>query len=167
MPELLPWLLLIHVLAAIVGVGPTFAFPLVGAMGGREPAHANFATRVSLSISERFAVPLVAVSGLTGIGMIWAGEFDVFSAEFRWLLVAIGIYVATYAFALFVQLPAVKRVVAMTSGGPPPGAAAGAPAGPPPALVEAITVVKRNSVLLMSAWTVIVFLMVVKPTLGT
>lgn len=167
MPELLPWLLLVHVLAAIVGLGPTFAFPLIGAMGGREPAHANFATRVSLSISERFAVPLVAVSGITGLGMIWAGAFDVFSAEFRWLLLAIGIYVATYAFALFVQLPAVKRVVAMTSGGPPPGAAPGATSGPPPALVEAIGAVKRNGILLMTAWTVVVFLMVVKPALGT
>ena len=166
MPELLPWLLLVHVLAAIVGVGPTFTFPLIGAMGEREPAHANFATRVSLSISERFAVPLVAVSGLTGIGMIWAGEIDVFSSEFRWLLVAIGIYVATYAFGLFVQVPAVKRVVAMTSGGPPPGAAPIAAAGPPPALAEAIGGVKRNGNLLMAAWTVIVFLMVVKPSLG-
>ena len=167
MPELLPWLLLLHVLAAIVGVGPTFAFPLIGAMGGREPAHANFATRVSLSISERYPVPLVAVSGLTGLGMIWAGEFDVFSSESRWLLVAIGIYVVTYAFALFVQVPAVKRVVAMTSGGPPPDAEPGATAGPPPALVEAIGAVKRNGNLLMAAWTVVVFLMVVKPALGT
>ncbi len=167
MPELLPWFLLVHVLAAIVGLGPTFAYPLIGAMGGREPEHANFATRVSLSISERFAVPLVAVSGLTGLGMIWAGEFDVFSSEFRWLLVAIGIYVVTYGFALFVQVPAVKRVVAMTSGGPPPGAAPGAQAGPPPALLEAIGAVKRNGILLMAAWTVIVLLMVVKPTFGT
>ena len=167
MPELLPWLLLVHVLAAIVGLGPTFAFPLIGAMGGREPAHANFATRISLAISERYPVPLVGVSGLTGLGMIWAGEIDVFSSEFRWLLVAIGIYVATYAFALFVQVPAVKGVVAMTSGGPPPGAAPGSPAGPPPALLEAIGAVKRNGMLLMAAWTVVVFLMVVKPAFGT
>src|SRR3972149_2990469 len=70
MPELLPWILLVHVLAAIVGLGPTFAFPLIGAMGGREPAHAYFATRISLAISERYPVPLVGVSGLTGLGMI-------------------------------------------------------------------------------------------------
>ena len=43
---LFPWLLFLHVLGAIVAFGPTFAFSFIGAMGGAEPQHANFATRV-------------------------------------------------------------------------------------------------------------------------
>ena len=44
---LFPYLLFLHVLGAIVAFGPTFAFPFIGALGGAEPQHANFATRVS------------------------------------------------------------------------------------------------------------------------
>ncbi len=54
---LFPWLLFLHVLGAIVAFGPTFAFSFIGAMGGAEPQHANFATRVSLTISSQARVP--------------------------------------------------------------------------------------------------------------
>ena len=32
----IPWLLFLHVLGAIVAFGPSFAFPIIGAMGGAE-----------------------------------------------------------------------------------------------------------------------------------
>ena len=40
-------LMFLHVGAAIIAFGPTFAFPILGAMGGKEPMFANFATRAS------------------------------------------------------------------------------------------------------------------------
>ena len=40
----------------MVAVGPTFAFPIVGAMGGQEQQHSNFATRVSARIADRMVV---------------------------------------------------------------------------------------------------------------
>ena len=43
---------------AIVAFGPTFAFATIGAMGGAEPQHANFATRVSHTISSRLVYPI-------------------------------------------------------------------------------------------------------------
>ena len=45
-------------MGAIVAFGPTFAFSFIGAMGGAEPQHANFATRVSLTISSRLVYPM-------------------------------------------------------------------------------------------------------------
>ena len=52
---LFPCVLFLHVLGAIIAFGPTFAFPIIGAMGGAEPQHANFATRVTARISERWS----------------------------------------------------------------------------------------------------------------
>ena len=49
---LFPYLLFLHILGAIAGFGPSFAFPIVGAMGGKEREHGNFATRVSETISN-------------------------------------------------------------------------------------------------------------------
>ena len=61
--DLGPWFLFLHILGAIVAFGPTFTFPIIGAMGGREPMHANFATRISYRISERVVLPL-AIPGI-------------------------------------------------------------------------------------------------------
>ena len=53
--DLFPYLLFLHVLGAVVAFGPTFAFRFIGGMGGKEPQHSNFATRVSETIAMRLA----------------------------------------------------------------------------------------------------------------
>ena len=172
MPELFPWFLLLHVLGAIIAFGPTFAFPIIGAMGGREPMHANFATRVSHTVNDRLVEPVAASMAVTGVAMIWSAGINPFAPDYRWLLVAIGIYVFALAFAVFVQRPIGKRVIELTggdrgaAGAPAPPTADGAPAGPPPALASAIGAMQRNGMILTLALVAIVFLMVVKPSLG-
>lgn len=165
MSGLVPWLLFLHVLAAIAGLGPTFAFPIIGGMGGREPRFGNFATRVSFRVSERLVEPLVLSMPVTGVLMIWAAEIDAFSKGYRWLLLAIVLYVIDLSMALFVQRAAVKRVIALTGGesGPPPDAA---PSGPPAELPGAVAAVQRNGMILTLILLAIIFLMVVKPSLG-
>lgn len=171
MPELFPWFLLLHVLGAIIAFGPTFAFPIIGAMGGREPMHANFASRVSHTVNDRLVEPVAASMAVTGVAMIWAAGIDVLAAENRWLLVAIVIYVFALAFALFVQRPVGKRIIELSGGdrgapAAPPPSADGAPGGPPPALAAAVAATQRNGMILTLALVAIVFLMVVKPSLG-
>jgi hypothetical protein len=173
MPELFPWFLLLHILGAIVAFGPTFAFPIIGAMGGKEPMHANFATRVSHAIGDRIVQPVAYTMALTGVGLIWSAGIDPFAAAHRWLLVAIAIYVFAVLFAVFVQRRAVMRVIELTGGhggtspatppSPSPDAAGG---GPPPALAAAVASVQRNGIVMTLALVVIVFLMIVKPFLG-
>ena len=53
---LFPWLLLLHVLAALIAIGPNFAYATIRGMGRKEPQHANFATRVSHEISDRLVI---------------------------------------------------------------------------------------------------------------
>lgn len=166
MPDLVPWFLLLHVLGAIVAFGPVFAFPIIGAMGGAEPMHVNFATRVSHAISDKRVTPVALSMPVTGVGLIWSASIDVFSPGARWLLLGIVLYVILLTFALAVQRPAVERIIALTSG-PPAGAPAGPPpSGPPPGLMENVAKVQRGGMITAVLLLAIIFLMVVKPNIG-
>ncbi|HSO28719.1 MAG TPA: DUF2269 family protein [Candidatus Sulfomarinibacteraceae bacterium] len=157
--NLFPWLLYAHILGAIIAFGPTFSHRFIGAMGGAEPQHRNFALRVSLKLAGTQTIPLAIVQGVTGVGLIFTSDIDFGAAV--WLQTAIVLYVITVAYALAVQTPAVKQLVEMTAGGPPPaGAAAG---GPPPAAVALVKRVQRGGMFLAVLVVTIVFLMVIKP----
>lgn len=154
-------LLLLHVLGAIVAFGPTFAFPIIGAMGGKEPMHANFATRVSYAISHRIAWPLALVQGLTGTALIIVGNVDL--TDNLWLDVAIVLYLIALGFSYFVQTPRVRKIIEMTSTPPPPPPPGAVPSGPPPALLALIKGVQQGGMILSVLIVAIVILMVAKP----
>jgi uncharacterized membrane protein len=158
MEWLFPWLLFLHVLAAIVAFGPVFTFPVIGALGGREPQHANFATRVSHAITSRFTFPIGITLPITGAAMILVVGINLAERANWWLGLAIVLYVIAYSFAFFVQRPTVERVISLTSAPPPPGAS-----GPPPELPPLVRSIQRNGAFTTILLVVIVFLMVVKP----
>ncbi|HTI30081.1 MAG TPA: DUF2269 family protein [Methylomirabilota bacterium] len=166
MPELIPWFLVLHVLGAIIAFGPSFSFPIIGAMGAADRAHANFAVRVSHAISTKRQVPVALTMPVTGIGLIWSAGIDPFSRDSRWLALGIILYVILFTYAVAVQLPVTNRIIEMTSSPPPDAPAGSAPSGPPPALAALITKVQRGGMFLTAMVVVIVFLMVVKPNLG-
>jgi hypothetical protein len=158
--NLFPWFLFAHVLGAIIAFGPTFSSPIIGRMGAAERPHANFAMRVSRELARIQILPLAIVQGFTGLGLIITGNIDVMARA--WLLVAIVLYLIAIGFAIFVQTPRAKRIIAMTT--PPADAPAGPPAGgPPPGLMDEIGKAKRGGMLLIALVTAIVFLMVLKP----
>ncbi|MEO7664897.1 MAG: DUF2269 family protein [Candidatus Limnocylindrales bacterium] len=159
-----PWLLLLHIGGAIVAFGPTFAFPLIGAMGGREPMHANFATRVSDRISHRMTLPLAVVQGITGVLLIIATGRNLADRSNWWLGIGIFLYAMALSFSIFVQTPRVAKVIEMTSTPPPPPATGSAPTGPPPALMAAVRTVQQGGMILTVLIVSIIVLMVLKPT---
>lgn len=156
---LFPYLLFLHVLGAIVAFGPTFAFPFIGAMGGGEPQHANFATRVSNTLAHRLVYPIGITLPITGAGMILIRAYDLSARAYWWLGLAIVLYVIAYGYAFFYQRKLVGQVIAMTSAPPPPGAS-----GPPPALRALATRIQRGGMAITVLLLAIIFLMVVKPT---
>jgi uncharacterized membrane protein len=166
MPELVPWFLFLHVLGAIVAFGPTFSFPIIGAMGAADRPHANFATRVSHAISTKRVVPVALTMPVTGIGLIWSAGIDTFSRDSRWLALGILLYLVLFTFSVTVQIPTSRRIIEMTSGPPPEMPPGSAPGGPPPALMALVHRVQRGGLFLSVMIAVIVFLMVVKPDLG-
>jgi uncharacterized membrane protein len=153
---LFPWLLLLHVFGAIVAFGPVYAFPIIGAMGGKEPQHANFATRVSDMIGKQRVFPLAIFQGITGVGLILVTGINLLATP--WLLLGIVLYLIVISFNFFIQTPTVKTIIEMTSTPPPPGAS-----GPPPALLALIRRVQLGGMFSAVMIALIVFLMVVKP----
>jgi uncharacterized membrane protein len=166
MPELLPWFLFLHVLGAIIAFGPSFAFPIIGRMGGAEQLHGNFATRISLAISTQRVVPVALTMPVTGIGLIWSAGINPFNRDTRWLLAGILLYTLALTYSLAVQLPSVRRIVALTAGPPPGSPPAPPPSGSPPGLMEAVRKVQRGGIFVSGLVVIIAFLMVVKPGLG-
>ena len=165
MSQLVPWFLFAHVFGAIIAFGPSFSMSIIGGMGGKEPMHANFATRVAEAISQKRILPLAVLHGITGVGLIITAQVDLLNT--RWLLSGIILYAIALGYAIGVQTPAVHHVIELTSGGPPTGAgpASGAPVGPPPELLASVRKVQRGGMILGLLITAIVFLMVLKPTI--
>jgi uncharacterized membrane protein len=154
--SLFQFVLFLHVMGAILAFGPTFAFSIIGGMGGKEPQHANFATRVTAAIGTRLVYPLAIFQGVTGVALILIGDIDITSRA--WLLVGIVLYAIALTFALTIQRSAVHRIIEMSSAPPTPGVS-----GPPPALVATIRSVQRGGIFTGLLVVAIVFLMVVKP----
>jgi hypothetical protein len=156
--DLVPWLLFLHVLAAIVAIGPNFAYATIRGMGRQEPTHANFATRISHRISERLVYPVGLVIPLTGVALILVLGLDPTSRALWWLDVAIAIYAAVYLYSFFVQRRIVERIIALTSSPPPPE-------GPSPELRSLAARAQRGGTAMLVLLATVAFLMVVKPQL--
>lgn len=155
-------LLFLHVGGAILAFGPTFTFPIIGAMGGREREHVNFALRVQYRIATLLVVPLAIFQGVTGLLIIWKTGINLFATY--WLLVAIALYLVALFIALGISLPALRKLIPATSAPPPaPPVGVDPPKGPPPHVAALASRARRagmvNAVLIL----VIVFLMVTKP----
>jgi Predicted integral membrane protein (DUF2269) len=182
MAWLFPYLLFLHVMGAILAFGPTYAYSIIGAMGGREPMHANFGARVTARIGTALVYPLAILQGVTGVALILVGGIAVM--EHMWLTAGILLYLVALVFALTVQRGWLHRVIELgtppgggppaggppaggpPAGGPPAGGppAGGPPAGgPPPELFETVRKIQRGGMFLGLLIVVIVFLMVVKP----
>jgi uncharacterized membrane protein len=157
MAWLVPWLIFLHVLSAIVAFGPTFAFAIYGAQGGREPQHANFMARANHHVSDRLVLPVILSMPVTGLLIVWAAGIDLLAAH--WLILAIAIYATAVGFSVLVQRPATIRLVELTAAPPPPGAS-----GPPPELLATVQRIQRGGMILGLAIIVIVALMVVRPS---
>lgn len=156
---LFPYLLFLHVLGAIVAFGPTFTFPFIGAMGGGEPQHANFAMRVSLTLAHRLVYPIGITLPITGAALILVRGINPVDRAFWWLGLAIIFYVMAYGYSFFVQSKLIERVIEITATPPPPGAS-----GPPPELLAVVARIQRGGKATTILLVTIIFLMVVKPS---
>jgi uncharacterized membrane protein len=160
MAWLFPYLLFLHVLGAIVAFGPAFTFSIIGAMGGAEPQHANFATRVSEALTSKRVLPVGFTLPITGLAMIAVVGINPLERERWWLALGIVLYVIAYGYGFFVQRKLVERVIEITSTPPPPGAS-----GPPPELMALVRRIQLGGIGMGLLIVAIVFLMVVKPVI--
>ena len=131
---LLSLFLFLHVAAAIIAFGPTFAFPLIGRFASREPMHGNFAARINEAIEDRLVIPFALSMPVTGVFLIYFAHFNLLDRSAYWLDLAILVYIAAMFVAIVVQRPLVQKVVHLTTR---PAAPAGAPVGAPVGALQA------------------------------
>lgn len=159
------FLLLLHILAAIVGFGAVVLNGIYGAeakkrMGAEGAAigEANF--RVS-KVGELFiySVPI------WGFGLIGMSDKS-WKLSQTWLWLALLIYIVGLGISHGLVIPSAKKMNVLArelAGGPPPGAAAG---GPPPQAVEMDALSKKlaaGGATLNVLLVVILILMIWKP----
>ncbi|MFN2465708.1 MAG: DUF2269 family protein [Candidatus Dormibacteria bacterium] len=155
------WLFL-HIAAAIIAFGPTFTFPIIGAMAAKNPQFGHFAAEVSHKIERGLVFPVAMTMLVSGIGLIISSGRNLTKSP--WLAIGIALYLIAVSIAFFVLIPNTGKLVEATAGGPPPGGPPpGEHAGPPPHIAA---LVKKNQVggmILTALLITIIFLMVVKP----
>lgn len=150
--------LYLHIAGVIVAFGPLITLPIIGARAAKEPMHGNFALRTGAFISERVVLPGAVFVFLMGVGLIWSRGWNPFIE--LWLGLAIVLLLVNIGYAYFVQLPTVRKMVALTNRAPAPGAG---PGGPPPEFVALSAKAARGGQFLTLMIFVILALMVVKP----
>jgi len=151
------WLFL-HILAAVIAFGPIFVFPIVGSLAAQMPQHLQFAVELNHRIEQRLVVPLALTMAISGAGLIWTANINIFQTPY--LLVAVILYLVAVAVAFRVLLPTTGRLVHLVEHAPPPST----PPGPPPPevmkLIRRLQMVGGFTTLL---FLVIIFLMIIQP----
>lgn len=162
--------LFLHIGSAIIAFGPSFAFPIIAALGRNNPQHANFGVRISEALEEKLVLPFAISMPFTGVFLIWFGHINLTDRTGWWLGIAIVLYATAITIAVGSQRGLIRHMVEITSGGPPAGGppagapAAGArPAGPPPEVVATAKKIQRNGIILSVLVVLIVLLMVSRP----
>lgn len=146
---LLKWL---HVLATIVAVGANVTYGIWMARASRNPDVLPFILRSIKLIDERVANPAYVALLITGLLMIFAAPF---SLKTPWLLTALVLYVLVVLVSMFGYTPTLRQQIEIL----------GSEGFSSPTYQ---TLAKRGMILgaiLAVLVSVIVFLMVVKPSL--
>ena len=103
----------IHILAAIIAVGANITYGVWGARGRAEPAHQGFAIKGIQFLDNRIANPAYGVLFLTGLVMVFMGNWG-----FQlWVIVAIVLFVAIAVIGFAYFTPLVKRQLALLDAG--------------------------------------------------
>jgi uncharacterized membrane protein len=112
----------IHVVAAIVGFGVTFAYPVIQKVAERRGlAAAATGLETVLAISRWVAVPAAVAVGATGVYQLIRGPYSLGDA---WLAVGAALYFVVMAVALAYLAPAYARARAAALRGSQAGYAA-------------------------------------------
>lgn len=156
------WLFL-HVTAAIIAFGPTFVFPLIGAVSRSHPMHAGFGLLLNEAIEWRLVIPFALSMPVSGVGLAISLSIDWGSNP--WLIAALVVYAVAMYTALVLQAPVVRKLVQMTAHAPAPlSAGPGADlAGPPPEMAALLKRMQLQGMMLTVFLFVIIVLMVWKP----
>ena len=142
----------LHVLAAIVALGSNVTYAVWLSLAGRDPKSLPFALRGVRTLDNRFANPSYVLLLLTGLLMVYLVRLPL---TLPWLATALVLYVLTTVIGIFAYGPALRTQLRLAE-------------VPGPDSDEYRRAARRGlqlGVSTIAIVVVIVFLMVVKPSL--
>jgi len=115
-------LLVVHVFGAIIGLGPTFAFSIIGpAIGKQDSPQASLALMEIMEKIERgLILPILLIIQLgSGIALIFNRglNHNFFSSHRAWLVAGIGVYIVAMVISLGINVPATGKLIKMAKSG--------------------------------------------------
>jgi hypothetical protein len=114
--ELRSLLLWLHIGLAIVGLGPTFTFPIWAGMARKAgPEQVPFALATLRTLITRMVAPLAILLLASGIALILVAGWDLIANE--WLWIALTLYVVNLSLNLGVALPNLGAVLGILTSG--------------------------------------------------
>ena len=119
MPWYLPILLVVHVTLALTLVLPSILLPFALRTRRATTESGNGVVQTLLWAQSNGSVLIGAGLALTGVGLVLSLGTGLLRQG--WLLVALAIYVATLAIALFVQRPNLRALIGIRAGTDDPG----------------------------------------------
>lgn len=109
-------LLVIHILSAIIGIGPSFAFGVLGPMSQKLGGPGALAIMEGMhAIDRRIVNPAVVIQPTSGLLLIFESDRSFFQAEWLWISVVLyaAIMILVYAF----NNPAFHKMIALAKEG--------------------------------------------------
>lgn len=148
-------LLLIHIMGAIIGLGPTMVFAILGPRAQKAGPNGGVAIMESMVAIERALVfPVAMITQPTsGVLLIFATDLNKGFFSHIWLWVAIILFIGILSLSYGVNNPALHKMIGLAKGGK----------AMEPEFASLAAKVKRVGPLIMLMFLTVIFLMVMKP----
>lgn len=119
--ELFTTLLVIHVLSAVLLIGPAGAFEVLGKKAGAlGPNGGTEFLKAMVEIERKYVIPGAIISGITGVWMMAEANLDRVLFDNPWLWTSILAYLIIFGLATAVDTPAIKRIITASEAGQQP-----------------------------------------------
>jgi hypothetical protein len=129
--NLFDFFLFLHILAAIVGFGSTFVWPMMAAKGRALSPQESYAVgHAGKEVAGVLSSPFIYGVGVTGILLVFVSRLGTELFSETWISVALTLYIVAICLSEFLHKPNLKAIDAIqatlasgggtpTSGGPP------------------------------------------------
>jgi uncharacterized membrane protein len=152
LPDLYPWLKIVHILLAVVAVGFNLSYGVLISRAVREPDHLRHVLQTVKVLDDRFANPAYALLLVFGLLLVLIGPWEFTDL---WILVSLGLYALAVGVGAAFYSPTLRRQIAAVD-----------EHGPASPEYKVLAIRGRNLGMFLGAVVaVIIALMVLKPTL--
>ena len=104
----------IHIFAAIVAVGSNITYGVWSARSQAEPAHLGFALKGIKFLDDRIANPAYGVLLLTGLLMVFVGNWRITTL---WIVLALLLFAVLVVVAVAVYSPLLRNLIKLADAG--------------------------------------------------